>query len=315
MAQGGPNHAPGDRGPGRAAPARGGVIAVSEIITLANDKAMVSISPERGAATTRFDYRTPDGYEPVLRSVDGVANLVMAPWQNRISCGGFSTAEGFVPIEANVFGERFPIHGNAWQLPWSIDRRSSEAVTLVLRSDGPGAYRYRAELVHRLWDDGSLTIDLVVINLGRELPFGLGLHPYFPRTPLTTIEARAASVTLQDEFFLPTKTIATRDRPGLDFTKARCLPPEPINNDFGGWDGLADIRWPEHGLGCRLAVPGINRYVVYSPGAAASFFCFEPATHAIDAFNRPSLADHGGLVMLASGAAVRMSCTFCPYSL
>lgn len=291
------------------------MVALNGIITLANDKAVVGISPERGAAMTRYDVVTPEGLLPVLQPVGGAVNLVLAPWQNRISGGGFAIRDGFVALEPNVPGEPFPIHGNAWQLPWSVARSSPSAVTLALRSGGPGAYRYRAEVEHQLRDDGSLAIDLTVINQGPELPFGLGLHPYFPRTRLTTIEARAESVTLQDEVFLPTETIATRDRPDLDFSNARSLPPGLINNEFAGWDGHADVRWPERGIGCRLVAPGVSRYVVYTPGEAASFFCFEPATHAIDAFNRPHLADHGGLVLLAAGAAIRIGCTFSPYGL
>lgn len=288
---------------------------MSGIVILANNNASIGILPERGAAMTHYDYVTALGPRSVLQPVEGVASLVLAPWQNRISGGGFLSGGRFVALQANVPGEPFPIHGNAWQKPWVITHQTSDAVSLMLGSDGPEPYRYRADIEYRLHEDGSLGIDLRLTNEGEELPFGLGLHPYFPRTALMTIEAAARSVTLQDEMFLPTQTLAVADRPEMDFSTAKGLPVGLINNEFGGWIGSTEMTWPELRMGCALTAFGITRYLIYSPGASASFFCFEPATHSIDAFNRPDPLGRGGLVMLPTGAAIGLACSFRPHSL
>ena len=262
------------------------------IVTLANAKASVDIAPGRGAATARYDYLTPAGMQPVLLPVDGIANFPLAPWQNRISGGGFIHRDRFIALAPNVPGEPFPIHGNAWQQPFRVTHKTGEKATMALHSDGPGIYRYRAVIDYVLGVDGDLTIALELTNEGPELPFGLGFHPYFPRDASTTLVAAAGTVTLQDEDYLPTETIPTSERPELHFSERGTLPADLVNNEFQSWNGVADIRWPDRHLGCRLAAPGLTRYVVYSPGAHAPFFCFEPVTHSIDAFSRSM--DAGG---------------------
>jgi aldose 1-epimerase len=251
--------------------------------------------------------------QPVLLPVDGIANFLLAPWQNRISSGGFTHGGRFVALAPNVPGEAFPIHGNAWQQPWGVTQQTGDAATLALRSEGPGIYRYRAVVDYALGADGDLTMALEITNDGPELPFGLGFHPYFPRDASTTLAAMAGTITLQDEAYLPTRTVPTSERPNLRFSEPRTLPADLINNEFQLWNGVADIRWPDRHLGCRLAAPGLTRYVVYSPGALAPFFCFEPVTHSIDAFNR--LTDTGGLVILQHRGTIGIVMTLKPYLL
>ena len=262
---------------------------------------------------TRYDYSTPAGMQPVLVPVDGVANFPLAPWQNRISGGGFTHRDRFVALVPNVPGEPFPIHGNAWQQPWRVTQQTGDRATLTLRSEGPSIYRYRAVVDYALGASGALTIALEITNDGPELPFGLGFHPYFPRDASTTLAAMADTVTLQDEAYLPTETIPTSELPDLRFSEPRTLPADLVNNEFQLWNSVADIRWPDRHLGCRLAAPGVTRYVVYSPGALASFFCFEPVTHSIDAFSRSM--DTGGLTTLPPRGTIGIVMTLEPYML
>jgi aldose 1-epimerase len=73
--------------------------------------------------------------------------------------------------------------------------------------------------------DGVLHASLTVINRAAiALPFGLGFHPWFPRTPTTMLRASATHVEQQDEEYLPTKVIVVGERPDFDFRKSAHLP-------------------------------------------------------------------------------------------
>jgi aldose 1-epimerase len=153
---------------------------------------------------------------------------------------------------------------------------------------------------------------LDVTNLGLPLPFGLGFHPWLPRTPRTFLCATAQTVTLQDERYLPVGKVAVATRPDWDFSAPRTLPAQWINNEFDGWAGRARVEWRDRGLSLAIAASGTARYIVYSPTADAGFFCFEPISHAIDAFNLPEGPDANGLVILERGQSTSISCDFIP---
>ena len=64
------------------------------------------------------------------------------------------------------------------------------------------------------------------------------------------------------------------------------------------------------------AAPPLNRYLLYSPGVKADFFCFEPVSHAVEAHNLgDDMAKHG-LRLLGPGeelaAAARFAVTEIP---
>ena len=129
------------------------------------------IVPSLGGGLARFDF----GGEPVFRPwpqagsndpFDLACNLLM-PWSNRISGGGFHVDGVFHALEPNLPGERYPIHGNAFQREWSVGATTSDSVTLSLESDGPGPYRYAAE-VHYTITDRSLTIAIAPRQQGAD---------------------------------------------------------------------------------------------------------------------------------------------------
>lgn len=83
-----------------------------------------------------------------------------------------------------------------------------------------------------------------------------------------------------------------------------------FNTVYTGWHGRADIWWPGRGLALQIeAQAPLNRYIVYSPGAEADFFCFEPVSHDVNAHNAPSPLKHG-LVELAEGESLHLSARF-----
>jgi aldose 1-epimerase len=209
--------------------------------------------------------------------------------------------------------EPMPIHGNGFSSAWTTVEASADSACLALDSDGPGPFKFIAEVRYAL-AQGALRVALKVINQGPDtLPFGLGLHPWFPRTPGTTLQARAAVVTLEDLFHLPNGQIAVASREDWNFSAHRRLPDRWINNDFSPWDGHAEIIWSDRGLRLGIEAEGaLSAYILYSPAFDADFFCFEPVTHRVDAHNRAGGPTANGLAILDHRDELAIACRFVP---
>ena len=276
------------------------------------------VLPELGGGIARFDVVRSDGVAPLFRPWDGAgpdANTlgcyVLCPFSNRISDGGLEAGNRFWPLAPNLAGEPYPIHGNAWQQPWTVQETSDTALGLVLESRSMPPFAYRAQLTYELADN-ALEARLTVQHQGEvTAPYGLGFHPWLPRTPATTLQAAARAVWLERPDHLPDRCVAIAERPEWDFRAPRPLPGSWINNGFVDWDGRARIAWPERGLGLEIeASDALGTYVLFSPGAAADFFCFEPVSHAVDAFHLPGGPQAHGLRLMQPGDSFGVECRF-----
>jgi aldose 1-epimerase len=139
----------------------------------------------------------------------------------------------------------------------------------------------------------------------------LGFHPWLPRTPGTVLRFHAEDVWLEDDRHLPIGRKAVVDVPEWDFSELRPLPADWINNAFGGWKGFAELHWPERCLSVGIeASEELSVCILYSPGEAASFLCFEPVSHPVNAHNLP--AEDNLLRRLVPGATMHASCRFAP---
>jgi aldose 1-epimerase len=293
---------------------------VTELLILADSVAQVVVSPTLGAGLRRYDFIAGGRREPLFRPApEGatapfeLANILLVPWSNRISGGGFYFNGEFHPLAPNAQNEPFPIHGNGFTSSWSISERGPHRAVLTLVSEGPGPFRYDAKASYEL-NDGALTIALSVTNRAETpLPFGLGFHPWLPRDESLLIEAAARGVWLEDSRHLPAGFIPAGARPEWDFAASRALPEGWINNAFAGWNGRARLVWPDRRLALDVAAsPELSHYVLYSPSAAADFFCFEPVSHPVDAHNLDGGPTANGLAILVPGSEFSVSCRFAP---
>ncbi len=286
-------------------------------ITLSDGRAEVEILPDQGAAIARYDYVDSEGRAPLFAptpfgAID-VASIVLVPWSNRISNGGFIIDGRFIALEPNLPGDTLPIHGNAFQRPWLLSHHDGTAARLSLHSEGPSAFRYDAEVAYEL-AEGALTVTLHVANVGdMALPFGFGIHPWLPRTPQMQLAFTATGVWLEDDHHLPTERLAVANAPLWNYADGRRLPLGWINNAFDGWDGRAGVTWPENRLALDItASANLSTCIVYSPDRDAPFFCFEPVSHPVDAHNLENPLDHG-LVMLKPGESFGAWARFTPH--
>ncbi|MBA8881048.1 aldose 1-epimerase [Phyllobacterium myrsinacearum] len=235
--------------------------------------------------------------------VQRAACFPLVPVGNRVAGNGFHFAGKRRSLVPNT-QESLYLHGDGWLGDWDVLEVSAEAVAMEFsrKADENSPYDYRATQTIRL-DGTTLDMHLSIVNNGDEiLPFGIGFHPFFPRTPGTTLEAAASSWWTETPSHLPH---ARRPLPAdMVFARSTSIPTSWINNAFEGWDGRAIIKWPEHNLSLRLKATEIfSRFMLFAPYSDQSFFCFEPMSHTPNALASVE-TDPMGLKLLAPGEKI-----------
>jgi aldose 1-epimerase len=242
----------------------------------------------------------------VMPDPNQLACYPLLPWSNRIAHGGFDWDGGRIVLAANRDDDPYPIHGSGWQRPWRVLTHNDNEARLMLDEHSADAYAYQSSL-HYLLLENTLEVTLQVTNTGaRTLPFGLGLHPFFPRHGEATLRAPAARVWLNDGHSpLPVTRV---DVPSAwNFDHARSLP-DGLNHGFEAWTGDAVIAWPLYALQLHVKTD-VDAFVLYTP-AGEDFFCFEPVDHAINAVHLPGGAAANGMTLLAPQASLARHFTF-----
>ncbi|MES2152469.1 MAG: aldose 1-epimerase [Pseudomonadota bacterium] len=279
-------------------------------LVLSSGELYAEILPQFGAGLARLDWIAGGAALPVLRPYCGeeaprpnqLACFLLLPWSNRMA-GGFSYDGRHYAIAPNRAGDEFPIHGQGWQLPWTVAEASDSHAVLTLVQDDGAPFHYRGQIEYAL-QGGSLKVTLSVRNTGGcPLPYGLGLHPFMPRSAGVTLRALARELWMPGPKRLPSHTVAIPA--AWSFNQSIGLPDDAIDHIFGGWDGKAAIAWPETGLALEIEADA-GYYIVYAP-PGGDFFCFEPVDHLINAHN---MGPGHGLTPLAPGEILRRTFQF-----
>jgi aldose 1-epimerase len=265
----------------------------------------VGVDLAHGAVLTHWKWRDMDLLRPRPRdSRDPLdaACFFMCPFSNVIEGGKLMWAGKHVPMAPNHPAEPFPIHGDAWLVPWTLDRRSGGALTAHYAHDGllGFPFRYRVSLRVAL-TVRSLIMSLRLSNIDhRSMPAGLGIHPYFPRTNGTFLRARHDG-----------RWTGTSVAPDNRFQKAQELPKETIDDCFVEWSRRASLIWGEAALQISIcASAAAKALVVFSP-SKADFLCVEPVSHVNNGMNAHTLGIRGtGVKILAPGASLSLGATF-----
>jgi len=292
-----------------------------EIITLRADDFGLRLVPEAGGMVTRYwlergsaawEWLRPASEAAVSRR-DGyeAAAFALVPFSNRIRRGRFSFAGRDVVLPPNRPPERHAIHGQAWQASWT-PRDVSTASALLEFRHAPDAWpwAYRATQQFALSPAG-LTVELALHNESdAPMPAGLGWHPYFLRTPRTTLTAPVERVWLTDPEMLPTELVPSPLTALL--SAGVMIDAVSLDNGFTGWSRRAVIDWPERGARLLMtAGPPLDFLTVFIP-PGLPFFCVEPVSHATDAVNLAGSPAEVGRRELAPGATMRASITLTP---
>ena len=289
------------------------------LLRLTDGLAEVMVTPSQGGCLSAFRWHSGHGAIDWLRPAPSgpfppnmSACFPLVPYSNRIREGRFRFDGREHRLAANFAPSRHSIHGHGWKLPWRVAERSATGLALSYEhvgSDWPAPYR--AEQRFTL-DGGALTVEIAVTNLGdAAMPAGLGLHPYFPRTPGCRLTAGVARIWATDAEVMPTGLVEMAE--GADPSHGLLPAQAVLDNCFTGFSGRAVIDWPGRGASLTLeADPALAFLVVYTP-PGADFFCVEPVSHCTDAVNLAA-AGHGdtGLRTLGPGERFAASVRFLP---
>ena len=260
-----------------------------ELRVIKSGRAELMLAPSLGGGIARLDVNG----KPVLRPWGGnkmdlfsLSSNVLVPFSNRISNGGFTWNGIHHSVRPNLNNEALPIHGDGFTRAWVFSSESKPKMTLSHGSIGP--WIYNAEQEFDLSPE-HLKIALYITNKGTQsLPFGCGFHPWFPRTSRTRLTFEANRVWLENSQHLPSKELLLIDNPSWQFEKLRPLPDTWINNCYVSWTGTAKIEQGADATPCVInASSNLSNAIVFSPNASSNFFCFEPVSHPVDAFNLP----------------------------
>lgn len=246
-----------------------------------------------------------------------VSGFPLLPFGNRVRGNRFTTGGREYRLAPNQPWDPHYLHGDGWLSLWAMERVDDATLRFTLRHPAaPGQpYAYDAEIDYALTAAPALAVTMTLRNrAATAMPFGLGLHPYFPLTPGTRLHAPAERFYTEAAGFLPGP--AAPLPADLDFSCPTPLPRRWINNGFAGWNGQARISWPENRLALGIAADrAFSHYVLFmsdtafEPGFASDYFCFEPMTHQADGHHA---ADLGGLVLLAPDEDLTARIVFTP---
>jgi aldose 1-epimerase len=292
-----------------------------DVITLCAEAFRVRLAPEAGGMVTRYwlergsavwEWLRPASEEAMSRR-DGYAAAAfpLVPFSNRIRGGRFSFQGRDVVLPLNRPPECHAIHGQGWQAAWTPREVSTTSALLELRH-APDAWPWAYRVTQRFTlTPADLTVELALRNESdAPMPAGLGWHPYFLRTPQTTLTAPVERIWLTDAEMLPTvlatSPVTARLSAGVPIDAV------PLDNGFTGWSGRAVIEWPERGARLVMtAEPPLDFLTVFIP-PSLPFFCVEPVSHATNALNLVGSAADVGRRTLAPGATLRASVTLTP---
>lgn len=230
----------------------------------------------------------------------------LVPFSNRIANGRLVFGSETILLAPNWPGQAHPMHGDGWARAWTVERSNGGSAELVYVHDGKSGwpFRYRARQTFSIAGD-RLEVRMSLQNLeARDVPAGLGLHPFFARDADCELRCSTAAVWHVDAEVLPTTRTAVPDE--WDFSMSRRVDGIALDNCFEDWDGRAEIAWPSRGLGLAIEASQPFRHLVIFIPPGRPYFCVEPVSHA---------SGRLGTTRLAAGAMLEGAIVFRPFNL
>src|SRR5271157_5801160 len=173
-----------------------------------------------------------DGFGPDEWSHSG-RGQVLAPWPNRLADGRYEFNGVRAQAALDEPARRNAIHGLVRWLPWTLQTRHQNQLSLRLQLHPSPGYPFSLllEIDYHVGREG-LTVTTRAQSLEEgPIPFGLGFHPYLSAGPgAGTVDGAILHVPARhtldtDDRGLPTGTLTAVDGTDRDFTTARFVGP------------------------------------------------------------------------------------------
>ena len=274
------------------------------MLTLTSGDLSLVIAPEYGAGLIGWTR----GRTPILRRAlpqavhDGdthaMACFPLVPYCNRIGNARFTWQGVPYQLVRNFGDEPHAIHGVGWQSVWTVTKAASRSVTLVLahRPDAAWPFAFDATVTYSL-SSSALTVAIGMTNRHvTAAPAGIGLHPYFPRTPDAALRFNANGAWRTGDDALPSSHDPLP--PEWQHATPRPVALSRLDNCFTGWDQIAEITAGPASL--RIQATDIFRQLQVFTPHWTDFFCVEPVSHVPDAINRTALPADQAMHVLQS---------------
>ena len=308
----------------------------SNILVIANSRFSLGVAPDLGGSLTHLGWTAGGRMEVDLLRRAGeaeiatgnpslLASFVMVPFTNRIDAGRIplpsgSDPEHVVEVPINRPTQNAAIHGFGRSAPWKVAEATATRLTLTQSfRDAGNPYDYLAEQTFELSHD-DVSCRVRVSNRGRVgLPFGIGFHPWFDRTPAATLTLRAAQAFRMDDRDMPLAAVPLDIVFGASVLNGQyamtIARQTPFDTPVSGWSGSAIVAWPERKTAVTIAGEGALRLVhIFSPKEPA-VFCVEPVSHLPDVVNRRHLAAYGDMTLLAPGTSMEGGMRLTPHAI
>lgn len=272
------------------------------IVRLAAHGWEATLDPVAGASLLSLRHAGADVLRPAPEmpaTPRDTACFPLVPYANRIADGRFTHEGTRFALPHNDPAGPNSLHGVGWERAWRVIEASGAQVRLAYAHGGDAGWpwRFDAELVLAL-DAGGATMSIAARNAeSAPRPMGIGVHPYFPVGPATTLTTEVGGMVLTDARLLPVREAGADHF--ADWSRgAEIAAAGAIDNCLTGWSGRAVLR---DGARTRtLTAEGATALHLYAP-VGGGFACLEPVSHLPDAINR------GGMPLLAPGARATLS--------
>jgi galactose mutarotase-like enzyme len=207
----------------------------------------------------------------------GGRGQILAPWPNRLADGRYEFNGVTAQAALDEPERRNAIHGLVRWLPWTMQTRHQNQLSLRLQLHPSPGYPFSLllELEYHVGRDGLTVTTTARPTQDSPVPFGLGFHPYLTAGPETVdgaILCLPAHHTLDlDERGLPTGALTPVAGTERDFTTARFVGPTALDTAFTTLDrdaagrAWASLDVPGGASGAALWVdPGFPYLMVYT---------------------------------------------------
>ena len=264
----------------------------------------MTLLPELGARLHRLQafghdvLRTPDDLSLHEREPFFWGGYVMAPWGGRIDSRPTEVAGRTVDMPAN-FPDGTAIHGQLHSVPWQMTAPGEFSVS----GGGDGwPWRYGVTCSYAVIGR-SVRVEQTVSNVDDSLmPAGVGLHPWFRRPVVVTIDASVVFDSNTDSAPAPRSVDGAWD----------ARPPNALSDGVDAtWTRLGDppvtLTWPGIGVRASMRMSSRAAYVVAASPSDLDAVAVEPQTHAPQGLRRLINGEPGALTLLEPGGSLSLT--------
>lgn len=263
------------------------------LVTLEHGAYRLVIAPQFGARIVSFTHNGRDIVRPTLQAalanpkVYEFAGFPLMPYSGPLFGPGFTFAGTAYALDRTVREEPSATHGDAWIAPFRITAQNNSKLSLQFDHEpekGTYPFRFRGEVRFELSEAGLLIFLKVTSRDHRLMPAGIGYHPYFPKPAQTRLRFEAVGVWPADAPEVVNEPCGPLIE-GLSFSEGPDVSEMVIDRLYEGWDGRAELQYPDGALTVITADGVLDKLQIYSAWDYP-YVCVEPVSNANDGFNR-----------------------------